>query len=187
MLILEDHCHRLRRPVHLRLEKLMDTFVPRVIRRSVVPLHQNPMALSFSEQRQLPDALIRDGDDSLEQGFKVSRHPLDGRGAEQVAAVRQSDKQSSGRFIHGKHKVELGFVSCLQETARLKAIQRERRVRCPVQSEHHLEQRISADVAAGCELLDQLFEGKVLVRVGGERRLAHLREKLAERGIAGKV
>ena len=39
-----------------------------------------------------------------------------------------------------------------------------------LQREHHLEQRIAAEVALGLEFLDQLLEGHVLLRVGVEAR-----------------
>ena len=50
------------------------------------------------------------------------------------------------------------------------------------QDEDDLEQRVAAQVALGLELLDQLLERQVLVGEGAERRLAHPRQQLAERG-----
>ena len=53
--------------------------------------------------------------------------------------------------------------------------------------EEHLEERVAAEVAHRAQLLDQLLEGHVLVRVGGEGRLPHAGEQLAEGRIPGEV
>ena len=44
----------------------------------------------------------------------------------------------------------------------------------------HLEQRVAAQVALRLQLLHQLLEGQVLVRVGLQRHLAHPPQQLAE-------
>ena len=56
-----------------------------------------------------------------------------------------------------------------------------------VQGERCLEQRISRQIALGRQLLHQLFERQLLVRVGFERPLPHARQKLPERGVAREV
>ena len=56
-----------------------------------------------------------------------------------------------------------------------------------LQREHDLEQRIAAQVALGLELLDQLLEGQVLVRVGIERALARPGQQFRERRVAGEI
>ena len=53
-----------------------------------------------------------------------------------------------------------------------------------LQREHHLEERRVAQVALGLQLLDQLLERHVLMRVRAERRLAHPPQQLAEGRVA---
>ena len=66
-------------------------------------------------------------------------------------------------------------------------IERKRSAGRVLQHEHHLEQRMAAQVARGSELLDELLEGQVLVGVGSEGRVAHPREQLAKGRIARQV
>ena len=68
-----------------------------------------------------------------------------------------------------------------RQAAGLQALQREHRVGRVLQRKADLEQRIAAQIAARGELLDQLLEGDVLLRVGGEGAFAHSREQLAKR------
>ena len=49
------------------------------------------------------------------------------------------------------------------------------------QLEHHLEQRIPAQVPLRMQLFNQGFEWQILVRVGIERRAVHLPKELSER------
>ena len=88
------------------------------------------MAFSLGQQRQLPDALLRIGDDALEQRLEVSRHALDGRGVEQIGAVlpaAHADPAAVSRTDNGE--IELGAVPCEGQAARLHALERERGVR----------------------------------------------------------
>ena len=55
------------------------------------------------------------------------------------------------------------------------------------QVEEHLEERVAIGMPSGAQLLDQPLERHVLMRVGAERHLAHARQELAERRIAGEI
>ena len=55
------------------------------------------------------------------------------------------------------------------------------------QLEGDLEERVAAEVAFGLQLLDELFEGEVLVGVGAEGDVVDAGEQLAEGGVAGEV
>ena len=148
----------------------MDAAILRVVGRRVVPFHQQLMAFGFGEQRQLPDALIRIGDDALEQCLESaapcarwSRRRTDRcctpSCACRPAAVSRTDSVRSN----------LALCACERQAARLHALKRERGIGRVLQHKHHLEQRIAAHVAAGGEFLDQLLEGQVLMRVGAQR------------------
>ena len=82
--------------------------------------------------------------------------------------------------------VEVGLgraVVALEELAR-QAGEVEVRHRRVVEAEEDLEQRIARQLAVGLQLLDDLLEGNVLVRVRVERRPAHPADQLAKHGIA---
>ncbi len=61
---------------------------------------------------------------------------------------------------------------------------RQRRV---LQDEQHLEERMAAEIALGLQLLDELLEGQILMRVRAQGTAAHAAQQFAERGIAGDI
>src|SRR5262245_61230714 len=56
-----------------------------------------------------------------------------------------------------------------------------------LQGGHDLKEGVVGEAALGAELLDEFFEGEVLVGVGAEGDLADAGEEGAEGGIAGEV
>jgi hypothetical protein len=56
-----------------------------------------------------------------------------------------------------------------------------------VQHEHHLEERIAAQIPLHVQFLDQPIEGQVLVAVGAQTYLPNPLQELPKTGIAGKV
>ena len=59
LLFLKDDGHGIRCPLHLLFKELMNTFLAWIVNRRVVPLHQQPVALAFTEQRQFPHRRLR--------------------------------------------------------------------------------------------------------------------------------
>ena len=58
----------------LLLEQALDRRIARVVAGRIVPLNERPPALGISQQRQLGEALLRVGDNGLEEGFVVAQH-----------------------------------------------------------------------------------------------------------------
>src|ERR1700746_3045897 len=63
--VLEHHGHRLGGPPSLLFKQLLDTLVPRIIGRRVVPLHQQLPTLLLGQQRQLAQAALGRRDNPL--------------------------------------------------------------------------------------------------------------------------
>ena len=145
-------------------------------------------APSSRQQRQLATA-PRPGrrDDALEQPPEVPEHPLDRRRVEQVgvvlerAAAAPPSRSSTSASVRSNLARTPG---CRDSSATAQPRQRRPPGRRVLQDEHHLEERRAAEIALGLQLLHQLLEGHVLVRVRAQARLAHPREQLAERRVA---
>ena len=144
------------------------------------------LPLALGEQREIGDALIRLGEDSLQQYPQVLGHAGDGGGVEQVGVVDEGALEASRCLADGQFEFELGDAR-----ARVQGPQRE-----PGQGhlghggvqegEEDLEERRAAEVALGLEFLDELLEGQVLVGIGAEGGLAHAAQQLAEGGVAAE-
>ena len=113
----------------------------------------------------------------------MADHPLDRRRVEEIGRVLQRSVDPVRPVHHPEEEIEL-------RRGRVHRAGREREARRrrglpghALEGEHHLEERRSAGVAGGIELLDQPFEGHVLVRVGAEARLSRARDERVEREI----
>lgn len=86
-------------------------------------------------------------------------------------------------------QVELGrqaLGECQRAPARPSQLESDRAARCGG-DQHHLGQRVAAEVAPRLELLDQQLERQILVGEGAWQNLLHAREQRAEAGVAGQV
>jgi hypothetical protein len=117
----------------------------------------------------------------------VADHARDGRRVEEVRAVGDRAGQPLRALGHRERQVELRRVDLDLVRAEREARQVQRLARNVVQDEHHLEERRVAQAALGLELLDQLLEGQVLMRVGAEADLARAPEHLLKRRVAGRA
>src|SRR5919108_6100204 len=70
--------YRMRRPLDLFFEQLVDALVSRVVGGGVIPFEESLPALRVAHYRQSCNALIRIVSDSFEQSLKMSGHPPDG-------------------------------------------------------------------------------------------------------------
>ena len=182
-----DDRHRLRRARRLRLEELVDAARRRDRPRGVVPLDEQPPALLRVEQRQPADraapgsprsppssvrkcAAIRAIVAASNRSVLYSTQPR-----KPSAALRRANSVRSNL----RRRRESGRPRSTASPGQLAACGR--RV---LQREHHLEQRIAAEVARRAQLLDQLLERQVLVRVGVERQVCARRR--ATRVKAGR-
>src|SRR3954447_6954411 len=63
----------------------------------------------------------------------------------------------------------------------------ERLLWCVLEHDHDLDERRIGRIAFEPELLQQLLEWQLLMREGSQRRLPHLRQKVAELELVGEL
>ena len=85
--VLIDDRDRFRRACDLSLEQMMNALAQRVVDLRSVPINKDLPSLGNSQQGQLPYGSVRISDHTVQQNLKMARHPLDGRGIEQITAV----------------------------------------------------------------------------------------------------
>ena len=168
--------------LHLGLDQLVQAGVERVRRLRAVPLAHDLLALRRGEQRQRPDGLIGAGAHRLEHDAEVLEHPSRGARVEQIGLVLEQQPDARAVRPGVEREVELGLDPLLRRE-QIEGGEAGRQSGEPgiggafQEVEHDLKQRTAADVPLGLELLDELLEGEILMRVGLQRRLAHAPEK----------
>jgi hypothetical protein len=166
----------------------VDALAPRVVHRGVVPFHHQPLPFLRREQRQFADAARRIGDDSLEQPHEMACHPLDRGDVEQVARVLKVARQLAAAFGQVQREVELRAAGGdTVEPPHVEPRQLPATGRRVLERERGLEQWIARQVALGRQVLHQLLEWNVLVRIGVERPVPNPPQVLDEPGAARQV
>ena len=115
------------------------------------------------------------------------RHAADRRRIEEIGAVFEAACEPAVAFRDVKRQVELRRDGLVRQARELESGQPEVRFAGALQREHHLEQRIAAEVALGIQLFDELLEGQILVRERVDRALARALQQLGEPRIAGEI
>ncbi|CAN2536687.1 hypothetical+protein [Methylocapsa aurea] len=182
-----DQRDSLRVPRRLRLEHLVQKPVLRIVRRGVVPFHQQAMAFVLRQNVQFADAAIRIARYAVQQRAIMPRHPIDRARLEQSRRIFERRCETIVGFRDRQREIELGARPFGSE--RLEAQPRDRGggLGGILQGEHHLEQRIAAHVADRPQVLDETLERQVLMRLSAERGLANPRQQDAEARIAGQI
>ncbi len=115
-------------------------------------------------------------------------HPLDGRDVEEVGVVFEPAEDFVRPVLAQlQQQVELRRARVDQQIRGPQPRHRQVLSRGVLEAEHHLEQRVTAQVARGLKLLDQLLEGQLLVRVRGHAHVLRATQQLAEGGVAVQV
>jgi hypothetical protein len=182
----EDHGDGLRRPECLLLEQIVDA-AGESCSSGVVPVQAELVALRLREQRQLRGRQLRVCQSRGQEALEVSDQAVDGRAVEQIGGELDRTGQPAFPLLEGEREIELrrrpGHVRRPQAQARdLQVLDGN-----ILQHQHHLEQGCLGEAPLRRELLDELFEGHVLVRMGDQRGLAGPAEQLPERGVPGEV
>ena len=112
---------------------------------------------------------------------------LDGGGFEEVGVVFEDADQPVRGFVHVEAEVEAGGGGGGFQGGDVQIGQGEGLSGGVVQDEHHLEQRIVAEVAVHLKGIDDGFKGYVLVGVSIEGGFAHLLEELLEGQLSGHL
>src|SRR5436190_12059 len=171
----------------LRRKQLGDRGVA-AIGRDTVRLRQQSCAFQWTLQCKTGDVLAGICDDRGKQRAPLRRHVLDSHTVEQGGCIFDAPLQLARAFGDRKVEIELRVaVDDALDHLQVQAGETPVRRRGVLQSKGNLEQRIARQVPPGSELLDQLFERQVLMRVGGERARAEPRQIIGEWWRAAKV
>src|SRR5258707_11609209 len=84
----------------------MQARVPWIICTGIVPLDQDLLLLSGSEQRQVCDVSLRVRRGSCKQCLPMSNHSLDSLWIKQVGVVGNGTKDAVVAIIHHNHQIE---------------------------------------------------------------------------------
>jgi hypothetical protein len=139
------------------------------------------------EERERGDGAVGVVGDGGEEGLEPGEERGDGFVVEEVGAVDEGEVDAGGEIAGVEGEVELGVDvwegESLDGDGGLADI-----VCGKVEDvEIDLEERGAAEVALGVELLEELFEGDVLISKGVEGSLADAGEGLEEGRLAGEV
>ena len=105
---------------------------------------------------------------------------------EHVGAVREHAPQTAVGDLRERQQ-QIAFRGLLSDVERGQADVSERLRWRGLQREHRLEDRGAVEIARRLQLVDQLFERHVLMRVGIERRAPDAPHELAERRLPAHV
>ncbi len=106
---------------------------------------------------------------------------------EEIGGVLERARDSTGARGQRQRQVELGGGATAPHPPALQAGERDRLAGRVLEHEHHLEERGAPHVALRVDLLDQVLEGHVLVRVRAQAGLFHLGDQLGEGGLRGQL
>ncbi len=187
-LLLIDHRHGIRTQRRLPRKTLVQTLLHRIADRTVVPLPQYPPLLHLTQQGYRPNSRARIGQHLMQERREAADEALYRAALEQVCRVLGLTLQIAlGGLIQLYGHVELRcfppdipqlrLQPCKRGFARARAMERKQ----------HLEQRVTRKVAVWFELLHQLVERNVLVRVGLEHRRLHLVKQAGERQVLFQI
>src|SRR6202158_737223 len=99
------NCHAVRRPLTLRVEKIVNSSTLRILRPRLIPLHNDLTSLLLREQRQLRNAKAGVACRTFEQLHPVLGHANDGSSVEQVCAVVKAREDSLAPFVEFKIQI----------------------------------------------------------------------------------
>ena len=171
---LPEHRRRRLRPLRRpALDELVDGLHVGELRAGRVPLAEQLAALRIGEEGHLRERPGGVGGDASQQGPEMAENAPDGRLLEEVAAVPQSSEQVVPPVGERQGQVERRRPRVHRDGRGARAAQVEARSGIALQREHHLEQRMAAQVARRLQFLDEPLEGHVLVDMCVEDRLAH--------------
>ena len=152
-----------------------------------VPLHQQLPPLGFGQQRQVREALLGVSDDGLQQGLKIPQHPGNRGRLEQIGVVHECGRQPLVGVRDLQGQIKMSRLAVPFDRAQGQARQLDRPQRSILQHEHHLKERIAAQIPLHLQFLDQPVEGQVLMAIRPQTDFPHPPQELPKTGIAGKV
>jgi hypothetical protein len=167
---------------HLGLEQIDDGPVGRVGDEGLVP-SAKLVAVLRAQQREPGDRLLRLPQRRGQQPLEVLAHPFDRRRAEEVTAVFPAAEEPAVFFHDPQAEVELRGLRFGRERGHAQIRPAgELRAGLPAAlvDEHHLEERRMAQAPHRLELLEQVFEGQLLMIESLQDGLFHRPEERGE-------
>ncbi len=153
-----------------------------------VPLDQLLLSLRCRENGHLEHALLALGDDFAEQRLIRFQHALDGGRGEQIGIEHQRQIEPRRLVLDVEGQIERRHRRVVEaHVADRQAGDRPGAHRDVLQHEHHLKNRRAAHVARRLQMIDELLERQVLVRVRVQSRSADLGKIVAKRGIGRQL
>ncbi len=172
-------CDRVRSPGGLALEEPREG-VGRSSGRGSVPFVEEQAALGLRDERQAGNGPVRIRNGGFEEHFQVRGHAGHRRLVEEIGRILE-DEQEPLLLVDGEQsQIELRARVGELHRRHSKSFELQSRPRRVVQLEHHLEDRRVREVPVRPQLLHELLERKVLVRVRLERGFADTLEKTRE-------
>ncbi len=139
------------------------------------------------EQRQAARRSRGIGERGGEQRAQLRGESADGGGIEEAGVVFDRAGERAAALLDRHGQVELGLGRRLLERADGEARQGHLLERPVLPHEEDLEERRVREAALGLQRFHDLVEGRVLVRLGFQRRLAHPPHHFREAGLALEV
>src|SRR6185295_17991672 len=130
---------------------------------------------------------FRLADDAGEQSLEV-RQQAGHRGAvEQIDVVVQHAGDLVAEIGHRQQQIELDCPAPELDQVHIELVQPSVPGGGVLKREHHLKERGPPQITLGLQLLDQLLEGQVLVRLSFQSPLPRLLEQLQETPFYGQL
>ncbi|VCB95929.1 Uncharacterised protein [Burkholderia pseudomallei] len=165
-LSLERQRNRLRLPIHLRFEQLMNALLDRIVSLRCVPRVHHLFAFGFVEQRQTGDGHVRrSGRHAFQQTAPIGHVTPHRRFVEQRARVIQVTDDVVARLPQRQRQFELRRLQRRLHGADRQPRYRQFPCRHVLPDEHHLEQRRMRGAARRLHPLHHLIERQVLMRL----------------------
>ena len=187
LLIATDDGHRLAARLGLRLEQLVQALALAILAGAVVPGDEHLVLLGLAQHPHLPDGPLAIGQQPIQQPLEVPAQPLDGRLVEQPPLVTERPSQAPAAvFPQRQGQVELRRLRLRRHPPQPQPPQPQLLPRRVLPHQHHLEQRRPTQLPLRLQLLDQLLERHLLMRVGSQRHLPHPPQHLDEARLAAQ-
>ena len=169
-------------------DELVDAAFEGIVASGGIPLRPAALCSAGVSRGRRERRLLGIGDDGFQQGLEVTEQPLDGRASNRSVLYSSDHAQLPVRSRQSINcRSNLAVIRSRRPSLRSAALATPRRIRRILQHEHHLENRGMAETALGLQLVHQLLERQILVRIRSQRRLTHPTQQLHKARISRQV
>ncbi|MNZ70573.1 hypothetical protein D3C78_889170 [compost metagenome] len=162
-------------------EQVMDALIQPMFARLDAEAVEQKLLLAGCQQWQFAQALLRIGNQRLQQVAPMPGHARNARLVEQIGAVGQAATQAMVEVGDFQVEVELGRAGIVGQVLDRHAGQGAALLELPaLHVAHHLEQRVVGRAAGWLQGFHQMIERQVLMGLAFDHRVAHLLEQLTD-------